>query len=137
MEDAKRVPEADVIELAKQVQHLRNYLSAAFSDGDLRPADMAEYGFSTSSELLDLCSAVRPGSPCLTEQVQLRVNSFTLASPSLSPIGVAMSPIVALCNHSCQPNAAVVFPAGGGEMVIVAIGDIQPGEEVCAVGDVS
>ena len=61
-EDAKRLAEGDIIELAKQVQHLRNYLSAANSSDDLRPADMTEYGFSTSSELLDLCSAVRLGS---------------------------------------------------------------------------
>jgi hypothetical protein len=66
----------------------------------------------------------------LLKMIQFRVNSFTLASPSLSPIGVAMSPLIALYNHSCQPNAVVVFPEGRREMVVVAISDIQPGEEV-------
>jgi hypothetical protein len=61
---------------------------------------------------------------------QLQVNSFTLSSPSLSPIGVAMSPLIAMANHSCDPNAVVVFPEGGGAMRVVAIRDILPGDEV-------
>lgn len=35
------------------------------------------------------------------------------------------------CNHSCQPNAEVTFPDNNSNMVLVAISDIQPGEEVC------
>lgn len=62
--------------------------------------------------------------------VQFQVNSFTLSLPDVSPIGVAISPAIALANHSCEPNAVVVFPEGGRKMTLVAIRDIQPGEEV-------
>lgn len=41
-----------------------------------------------------------------------------------------MSPLLALFNHSCSPNAAIVFPRGGKEMVAVANADIAAGEEV-------
>lgn len=58
------------------------------------------------------------------------VNSFTLSAADLTPIGVAMSPVCALFNHSCEPNAVVVFPKGGKEMVVVALRDIAEGEEV-------
>lgn len=66
---------------------------------------------------------------------QFATNSFTLSSPSLSPIGVAISPLTALLNHSCVPNAVVVFPGGslfnnGKSMIVNALRDIKPGEEV-------
>jgi hypothetical protein len=61
---------------------------------------------------------------------QFQVNSFTLSTPSLTPIGVAVSPGIALCNHSCEPNAVVVFPKGGEGMCPVAISDIPEGGEV-------
>lgn len=66
-------------------------------------------------------------------------NSFALTAPDLSNIGVCTSPLLALVNHSCEPNAVVVFPefakpgAAGksqGPMRLVAIAPIAPGEEV-------
>jgi len=57
-------------------------------------------------------------------------NAFTLTTPDLSPVGVALSPICALFNHSCAPNAVIVFPKVGDGMVAQAIADIAPGEEV-------
>jgi SET and MYND domain-containing protein len=62
--------------------------------------------------------------------LQFQVNSFTLSLPDVSPIGVAISPTVALANHSCEPNAVVVFPDGGIKMEIIAIRDINQDEEV-------
>jgi len=64
--DLKRLPENEVMQLASQVQHLRHYLSASASTssastGDLIPVDMEEYGFFSSSQLLNLCSAVSLG----------------------------------------------------------------------------
>ncbi|KLT44665.1 SET domain-containing protein [Cutaneotrichosporon oleaginosum] len=107
----------DDVRLGNQVNHLRHYLGAAEGEGDLlHPADMASFGFKSARELLDLASA-------------FAVNSFTLSTPDLTPIGVSTSPIVALCNHSCWPNAVVVFPSGR-EMCVVAIRDIAPGEEI-------
>jgi hypothetical protein len=44
---------------------------------------------------------------------------------------MSTSPTVALCNHSCEPNAVVVFPFGAGKgMQVVAIRDLSPDEEV-------
>lgn len=48
-----------------------------------------------------------------------------------------MAPSVALINHSCDPNAVVVFPRAGGEsdkaneplLQVIALKYIQPGEE--------
>ncbi|GAA6014676.1 hypothetical protein JCM11491_000190 [Sporobolomyces phaffii] len=72
-------------------------------------------------------------------------NSFSLTSPTdLTNIGVSISPLTALFNHSCRPNAVVVFPvfpavpstlspasnAGIGNMRVVAIRPIGKGEEV-------
>lgn len=66
-------------------------------------------------------------------------NSFSLTSPSVDNIGVVISPPAALINHSCTPNAVVVFPEGGEgagkragkEWVrIVAIRPIAADEEV-------
>lgn len=60
MEDRSRLSEHEMLELGKQVQHLRHYLSTPSSSaGELTPAAMEDYGF-TSSQLLDLCFAVRP-----------------------------------------------------------------------------
>jgi hypothetical protein len=62
---------------------------------------------------------------------QFQTNSFTLSSPDLSPLGALISPHAAMANHSCIPNAVVVFPLGAGRgLEIVAIGEIGPGEEV-------
>lgn len=58
------------------------------------------------------------------------VNSFTLTTSDLAPVGVATSPICALFNHGCDPNAVIVFPRAGAGMCVVAITDIEPGQEV-------
>ncbi|KAG8733647.1 hypothetical protein FRC11_004331 [Ceratobasidium sp. 423] len=63
-------------------------------------------------------------------------NAHTLSTPSLTPIGVAISPVAALINHSCIPNCVVVFPKASeskkvpNEMLIIAIGKILPGTEL-------
>ncbi|KAI4731881.1 SET domain-containing protein [Aureobasidium sp. EXF-10728] len=36
-------------------------------------------------------------------------NSLTLTLPTLEPMGVALDPIVCSANHSCEPNASVLF----------------------------
>jgi hypothetical protein len=35
-----------------------------------------------------------------------------------------------MANHSCEPNAVVVFPNGGRSMELIAIRDMEPNEEV-------
>lgn len=89
--------------------------------------------FSTSNETLTspFLISLLPWWVLLTSRIQFMSNSFTLASPSLAPLGVAIHPTAALFNHSCWPNAVVVFPEGGkGGMHIVALRAIEEGEEV-------
>ncbi|EPQ30987.1 uncharacterized protein PFL1_01176 [Pseudozyma flocculosa PF-1] len=69
-------------------------------------------------------------------------NSFALTDSELNSIGVCLDLTAALLNHSCCPNAALVFPSNGathdgpkgpdanGPMHLVALRDIQPGDEV-------
>lgn len=95
---------------------------------------------SSAAALIDLCSRVSRrvlASPDHTDYLSLKFtsNSFSLTSPHLSNIGVSISPLVALVNHSCTPNAVVVFPAyhtfsTPKPMRVVAIRDIKPGEEL-------
>ncbi|KAJ1043210.1 hypothetical protein NDA10_004179 [Ustilago hordei] len=88
-------------------------------------------GIDSAKELLDLVC-------------QFASNSFTLTDSDLNPLGVCMHPSMAMINHACTPNAAVVFPFGGaakngqqkwndGEdriMQLVALRAIEPGEEL-------
>lgn len=59
-----------------------------------------------------------------------------MTTPALSPVGVTVSPIAALMNHSCDPNIAVVFPRSNSSspdeptLSLIAIKDIPPGAEV-------
>ncbi|KZV78345.1 SET domain-containing protein [Exidia glandulosa HHB12029] len=87
------------------------------------PEGLHKCGITSAGDLVDIIS-------------QFTTNSFTLSSSSLSPIGVCISPTVALANHSCDPNAVVVFPRPSGTtlqepvMQIIAIKNISPGEEI-------
>ncbi|KZV92993.1 SET domain-containing protein [Exidia glandulosa HHB12029] len=87
------------------------------------PEGLNKYGITSAGDLVDIVS-------------QFTTNSFTLSSSSLSPIGVCISPTVALANHSCDPNAVVVFPRPSGTtlqepvMQIIAFKNISPGEEI-------
>ena len=116
------------VELHTDLAHfLVQYLGAS------SPSDLSQYGIKTPIELVDIISRVRsstsrvvPGSHC---QTQFITNTFTLTDASLTPIGASISPLVALINHSCDPNAVVVFPQPG-SMQVIAIREIAPGEEV-------
>ncbi|SCZ97527.1 BZ3500_MvSof-1268-A1-R1_Chr4-3g07231 [Microbotryum saponariae] len=67
---------------------------------------------------------------------QYDLNSFALTTPYLDTVGVSISPLVALFNHSCQANAVIVFPSipspsrNPAYMRVVAIRPIKEGEEV-------
>ncbi|KAI0341475.1 SET domain-containing protein [Trametopsis cervina] len=86
-------------------------------------ADLAPYGLSSAGDLVDLIS-------------RFTTNSFTLTSPSLDPLGVCVSPTFALVNHSCEPNAVLVFPRASSnkvqepQMQLVVIRPIAPEEEI-------
>ena len=71
---------------------------------------------------------------------QFATNSFTLSTPSLSPIGVAVSPLAALINHSCDPNVAILFPRPGSSTLPVKFTEGRPSPEpvlqVVAITDI-
>ncbi|KIJ09962.1 hypothetical protein PAXINDRAFT_138618 [Paxillus involutus ATCC 200175] len=87
------------------------------------PYELEEFGVRSAGDLVDLIS-------------RFSTNTFALTSPSLTPIGVSVSPLVALINHSCIPNAVVVFPRSGKNHVkepimnVVSLRDIAAEEEV-------
>lgn len=108
--------------------------------GASSPADLAPYGLSSAGDLVDLISRVCQHEMFMFSGTDLRsqftTNTFTLTSFALDPIGVCVSPVFALVNHSCEPNAALVFPqssenlAQEPQMQLSAIRPIAPGEEV-------
>ncbi|KAF9060323.1 SET domain-containing protein [Rhodocollybia butyracea] len=109
-------------QLMKRTLHLAHSLVQYL--GFTSPADMAEFGFLSAADLVDLIS-------------RFVTNTFTITDPALTPLGAAVSPVVALINHSCDPNAVVVFPRTAEDlkrqeplMQVVAIRDIFPDEEV-------
>ncbi|TFY69850.1 hypothetical protein EVJ58_g175 [Rhodofomes roseus] len=72
-------------------------------------------------------------SPGHDAHIQFTTNAFTLTSYTLDPIGVAISPVVAAINHSCDPNAVVICDQPHEQepqINLVAIKPIAPGEEI-------
>ncbi|KAI6010140.1 hypothetical protein EDC04DRAFT_2770593 [Pisolithus marmoratus] len=98
-------------------QSLVRYLGAS------SPTELENYGIMSTADLVDVIS-------------RFIINTVALTTPSLTPIGVAVSPLVALINHSCAPNVVVVFPRcrkdSGNEPVakVAALRNIAPGEEI-------
>ena len=83
----------------------------------------------------DLRALGLPSADALMELVcQHETNAFTLADAHLNPLGVCIEPTFALINHSCDPNAVIVFPdrvrGMPSKMHLVAIRPISAGEEV-------
>lgn len=88
------------------------------------PEELVPFGINSAAGIVDLIS-------------RFATNSITLTSPSLAPLGVCVSPLIALVNHSCEPNAVVVFPHSAKdpasqepEAQVIAIRDISPGKEI-------
>jgi len=53
---------------------------------------------------------------------------LTLSTPTLDPIGMCFDPVAAIANHSCQPNAFVVF--SGRSLHIRSLTDIPKDAEI-------
>ncbi|KAH8083324.1 hypothetical protein BXZ70DRAFT_579582 [Cristinia sonorae] len=87
------------------------------------PIELAPFGLSSAADLVDLIS-------------RFTTNTFTLTTSSLGPIGICVSPVMALVNHSCDPNAVMVFPHSSDSTVprpnmqLIAIRDIKPNEQI-------
>ncbi|KAG8757292.1 hypothetical protein FRC14_002175 [Serendipita sp. 396] len=67
---------------------------------------------------------------------QFTINTFTLTSPHLNAIGITICPLAALINHSCAPNAVIVFPNSSQgrypTLQVICIRPINPGDEIVA-----
>ncbi|KEQ76069.1 SET domain-containing protein, partial [Aureobasidium namibiae CBS 147.97] len=59
---------------------------------------------------------------------QILRNSLTLTSPVLDPMGIALDPTVCSANHSCEPNATVLFDQP--YLMMRSLSPIRKGEEV-------
>lgn len=84
--------------------------------------DLIASTFPSSTDLLDFCC-------------RFAVNTFSLSDPFLSEIGVAVSPLLAMLNHTCQPNSAFLFPdyataKNKKPMRVIATEAIEPGTEI-------
>ncbi|RMD44556.1 hypothetical protein DV735_g599, partial [Chaetothyriales sp. CBS 134920] len=73
----------------------------------------------------------------------LTVNCLTLTDAVLEPVGIALDPVAALVNHSCDPNCVIRFDSGApssdagsrsspilGSISIDVLRPIRPGEEL-------
>ncbi|KAJ7152676.1 hypothetical protein C8R43DRAFT_476122 [Mycena crocata] len=87
------------------------------------PSEIASFGMASGGDLANFVS-------------RFVTNTFTITDPSLTPLGASVSPSVALINHSCDPNAVVVFPrtlsnpAQEPLMQVVALREISADEEI-------
>ncbi|WFD28422.1 hypothetical protein MNAN1_003433 [Malassezia nana] len=101
-------------DIAQQAVRLAKFLG---SESDLRAL-----GIDSAKALLELVC-------------QWHTNAFTLTDAQLDPIGVSLDPTVALLNHSCVPNAVVVWPSTPQQrpcpMEVVALRALDEGERVC------
>ncbi|KAI9063571.1 SET domain-containing protein [Trametes sanguinea] len=92
--------------------------------GASSPSDLEPYGLNSAGDLVDLIS-------------RFTTNTFTLSSVALTPIGICIAPTIAFANHSCEPNAVIVFPRASNtprskepSMNLIALREIAPGKEV-------
>ncbi|KAH0349027.1 SET domain-containing protein, partial [Aureobasidium melanogenum] len=96
-----------------------------------KPQDLMQYEMTIASAS-DLLARVNPNHPELSKIPkyvgQILRNSLTLITPTLDPIGVATDPIACSANHSCEPNASVLFDAS--RLMMRSLAPIKKGEEV-------
>ncbi len=59
---------------------------------------------------------------------QVLINSLTLVTPVFDPLGISFDTLAASMNHSCDPNAVVVFD--GPSLSFRALGKIAKEEEI-------
>ncbi|PKI82960.1 hypothetical protein MVES_003145 [Malassezia vespertilionis] len=141
-------PGADVRALAQMLWQRRHHGTHSnwwqqYSAMEARPtedADAAQLAFQLArfvSMDADPATSLRafecPDAESLLSMIgAYTANAFMLSDPQLDPIGVSISPVAALCNHSCTPNAVVVFPSSSSSrtMQLVSLKPIRSGEQV-------
>ncbi|KAG9556262.1 SET domain-containing protein, partial [Aureobasidium melanogenum] len=96
-----------------------------------KPQDLMQYEMTiaSASDLLARVDSDHPELSRIPKYVgQILRNSLTLITPTLDPIGVATDPIACSANHSCEPNASVLFDAT--RLMMRSLAPIKKGEEV-------
>ncbi|KAF7846274.1 hypothetical protein BT93_L4722 [Corymbia citriodora subsp. variegata] len=120
--------------------HMENHVLSAVEKENV--AQMATFRTS-KSDLYDVqivLSAVRDiaarcGTPRLDDRQaeiyvgQILRNSLALTADTLETLGIAIDPMVCSANHSCDPNATVVF--NGASILLRALKPIVKDAEVC------
>ncbi|KAJ7624923.1 hypothetical protein FB45DRAFT_1061067 [Roridomyces roridus] len=87
------------------------------------PSEIVSFGMVSGADLANFVS-------------RFVTNTFTISDPSLMSLGASVSPPVALINHSCDPNAVVVFPRSRPDpaqeplMQVIALREIRADEEI-------
>ena len=59
---------------------------------------------------------------------RIMTNSHALVTPTLDPLGICLDPVTALLNHSCVPNAHIVFD--GVNLYLRSLRQIATNEEI-------
>ena len=59
---------------------------------------------------------------------RILINSHTLTTPTLDPLGLCLSHLSALLNHSCEPNAAIIF--SGSSLTLRSLAAIPANSEL-------
>ncbi|CAO1625888.1 unnamed protein product [Parajaminaea phylloscopi] len=108
--------------LLADAQKLSTFVGMGFGVVPATQALMAGLGLPSAQSVLEVLS-------------RSQTNSFELTSGEQDKIGLTLSPLLAMVNHSCRPNAIVTFPCGPGKagtkaMKLVAIRELRPDEEV-------
>lgn len=56
-------------------------------------------------------------------------NAHTICDPEVRTVGKGIFPVIAMANHSCTPNAVLLFEGTTG--VLRCTAEVAPGEELC------
>ncbi|KAK9388618.1 hypothetical protein V1515DRAFT_578937 [Lipomyces mesembrius] len=59
---------------------------------------------------------------------KVMTNSASIANPSYDTVGMMFDPVISLINHSCDPNAVLVFNKN--VLLVRAVREIKEGEEI-------
>ncbi|TPX64232.1 hypothetical protein SpCBS45565_g06056 [Spizellomyces sp. 'palustris'] len=97
--------------------------------------DYSEEKLETFAQMAALIRTIIGEEACLpaSEMIDLlcrfSCNSISVSDGELVNIGVGVFPVLSLVNHSCSPNAAIIF--NGESATLRAIKNIQVEEEIC------
>ena len=78
--------------------------------------------------MLDRQGVKVQGESAIMATCVLMCNSSRLVTPTFDPLGLILDPQVAMINHSCTPNAIIVFD--GPKLTVRALDAIASGDEV-------